>query len=690
MPPETTPQPAEQHPAGFLCRLLNGLKIQCKDRGVQAELGAGGVAALSVMQNLSVTDLEQASEAMTLGASLGEFGVSMVKGAPAVVIGGIACPALGVAILAGTVGCAYLKVRQAIAQNDQAARTRALTEAFAAEQVALQASIRAEAEHLGLSTPAIPGPADLAQFIAKLYERTENDADSRAVGYLDVLQQSNRETQAWLKDYLDRNFTDLHSDLKEMEVEIKATRTAVDELVRQSDVRHEQLLSRIDLTIDRRGLVTDLLRETPRFVQKRLASFYGRDEWMVEHFGWIDEGRIPEARQIAVTAPPGTGKSSVMAELLRRAVSAEQWVVASAFFRPDWRNGTDASAAYVALIGALRRALPDVPEEGRFALPDPKMEALPGELSQVLNAVAERRSVLLLLDGLDECRQPTDFKLDWIKHLTDAHPNVVLVIGYRREDTEHAPNYAQSCPVRVKLPGLDVAGIEEWIARADEGQLRAQAAALAPGLHRAAQGLPLLAEYLIDDLIKDPTRATGAEGLPQGLSSYVKQQVEHLMENAEQVSDEMLDVLRVLSLARQPLTLAEIQAVTQVRPDRLSDARAPVAVRRWWNRVQEGAALAFAHPLLAQAFAQDDELMAGLMRAPLAEWCAKQEDGYAFVWGVIHLVEACEAEWNDAWAEEAVRRVTSLDYVGRKYAAGQEGLLHKELAAVEHLLAVRA
>lgn len=656
---------------------------------MQAELGGGGVAGLAAFQNLGASDLETASEAITLAASMGEFGVAMLKGAPAVVIAGIACPALGVAILGGTVACAYLKVRQAMAQNSQSARLMALTEALAVDQAALHASIRAEAERMGISSPEIPGPTDLAKFIAQVYERSQNDADSRAVGYLRVLQDSNRETQAWFKKYLDQNFKDLDDDFKALKPEIEQTRAQVDELLKQSEARHQELLTRIDRTIDRRGYVIDILRETPKFIQKRLTSFFGREEWLDERFRWIDEGRIPEARQIAVTAPPGTGKSSVMAELKRRAVSSEQWVVASAFFRPDWRNGTDASAAYIALIGALRRALPDVLEEGRFCLTDTSMAALPGVLSEVIQQVAERRQVLLLLDGLDECRQPTDFKLDWIKHLIDAHPNVVIVIGYRREDKEHVPNYAQSFEVRHKLPPLDVAGIEEWIAKADDGQLRDQSAQLAPKVHRAAQGLPLLAEYLIDDLVEDPTRTTATEDLPQGLHAYVAQQVEQLMGNPDQVSDQMLDVLRMLSLARQPLTIAEIQALTNVRPESLSDARAPVAVRRWWNRVQDGAALAFAHPLIAQAFAEDTELMSGLLRAPLADWCASNQDGYAFSWGVIHMVEACEVEWNTEWAEEAVRRVTSLDYVGRKYASNQEGFLHKELAAVEKLLAVQ-
>jgi phosphosulfolactate synthase (CoM biosynthesis protein A) len=58
----------------------------------------------------------------------------------------------------------------------------------------------------------------------------------------------------------------------------------------------------------------------------------------------------------------------------------------------------------------------------------------------------------------------------------------------------------------------------------------------------------------------------------------------------------------------------------------------------------------------------------------------QNEGGYAFDWGVMHLAEA-GAE--DAHRAEAAKRATSLDYVRRKFEAGQESRVHQELRMLE-------
>lgn len=638
------------------------------------------VAIKSEISSAGVSAFEVAKESSALMASVGELGIGMAKGAPVVVVAGAACPPLGLAALVAVFGVSFFKIHQIFSAKKKDEQRDAILEALVQDFAAWKEGFKHEAERLGIKAEWTGTPADMATLLEEVLSQRDKEADSRAVQYLSVLQQSNADMRIWFHDFLQDQFQQTNSLIAHHSKEI---RSDLESLSREINKAHEAVMS----LHDRRLSIAHFERWTDRFIVERRSRIYGRDSWIKDHFCWIHEGKVPMDRGQAIIAVAGAGKTSVMAELCGRAVESGRWIVARHFFRSDYARGASVDAAFTSLITQLRRSIRDIPREHAFHVSSTSvLDGLQNELAETADTAAQSKPVLIFLDGLDECDEQKGFLSVWTDALRELRSDVVVLTGIRADDEASKPSWSHVWSPHLPLPPLDRDGIQEWLNAAGEGRLSRHTDEWAGQVFEASDGLPLLAQYLIEDLCSmEAPNITRLTEFGRGLEAYVEGQVEALAQDPS--AREFLDVLALLCLVRQPLECHEIEGVLALGSFQRTALGAPQSVTRWWNRIAQGTRFSFTHARLGRAFARCPQIGVGEVEVKLLRWVQEVETGYSFDWGVGHLLEVFKRDplAGAPLLAKARERLTDLAYVKEKYRKDQDGRLLSDLRRLNEL-----
>lgn len=235
---------------------------------------------------------------------------------------------------------------------------------------------------------------------------------------------------------------------------------------------------------------------------------------------------VQAARCVAVTGPPGIGKSWLLQQLGQR-LAADGWVVATHYFFIDLLDAmrehrVTVGATFGSLIAELLDADPSL-QTDRV----PRFAAGPRELETILaNGHAERpdRRIAVIVDGLDHADRILPGRMpgaaaNIVEELgaLDLPDNVALVVGSQPGD--HLGGLPASAKVHA-LDQWDDVSIQELAKRAgvidalEDGGLTAETSAVIEAITRSAAGNPLYATYLARTASQ---MATGELRPPEGL-----------------------------------------------------------------------------------------------------------------------------------------------------------------------------
>jgi hypothetical protein len=241
---------------------------------------------------------------------------------------------------------------------------------------------------------------------------------------------------------------------------------------------------------------------------------------------------IQAARCVAVTGPPGIGKSWLLHQLGRR-LAADGWIVATHYCFVDLldnmrKNRITVDATFGSLIAELLDADPSLRTDRA-----PRFAAGPRELETILAEgyfKRPHRHVAIIVDGLDHADRIPSGRMpgaaaDIVQELAalDLPDNVALVVGSQPGD------HLGALPASAKLHTLDRwddASIRELAKRAgvidalEDGGLTDETPAVIEAITRSAAGNPLYATYLAR---RASQIATGELLPPEGLdlAAYV-------------------------------------------------------------------------------------------------------------------------------------------------------------------------
>ena len=247
-----------------------------------------------------------------------------------------------------------------------------------------------------------------------------------------------------------------------------------------------------------------------------------------------------------VEAPPGYGKSALVAQLIHRWETGQSNEPVPGliyyFIREDGRRHTP--GAFCSAVNSQLLTLLDLPG-GVPADLDSQQNQLLELWAQAVDAARNDRPLLLLVDGLDEMA-PGEVR---IAHLLpeDLKPHVHVVVTSRPnpQPLEQVPlehPFRQASVMRLHALGL--ADIDQLLR--SQGASAETARKLAPRTWEVTKGEPLLARFISQDVAAGGEKILAAleRNPPGGVKAYFREQVRQLKAHAEgQVSRQVLGVL---------------------------------------------------------------------------------------------------------------------------------------------------
>ena len=351
----------------------------------------------------------------------------------------------------------------------------------------------------------------------------------------------------------------------------------------------------------------------------------GRDQLHKTVFEAV--GGAGPARALLISAPPGMGRSRLLAECIRRsevdgavvlqarAVESDQdapWSALRLVIRAGLASAPGLPAAPRPSLGALAELVPELAE--RFP-PRPVRDVsdMGAALADVLRAIADERPILIALDDAHWADGPSLAALGTA--LVKLAKSPVLVIVTVAQGIGDPPRELSRLQSDI---GRDIPGRTVRLGVLEERDLSALVVALAPWCRDAADrdrltrrlafetgGSPFFAVTLLGSLTKastmqkdfvawPPPRGTHGAPPPFSVPSVVKRAIEV---RVGELTPPQLAVLRAASVCGQALDIALIATVAGMGLETV-EAALPAFERR--QLVQfDGTRYAFAAPMIA-------------------------------------------------------------------------------------------
>ena len=358
--------------------------------------------------------------------------------------------------------------------------------------------------------------------------------------------------------------------------------------------------------------VTSVSSAVPIDVAAELPGFVGR-EWV---FSRLDDWCRSDEAGVYVVGGPGSGKSWLVAELIRRRGVAGSGAAAALAGWHFCRRSSDSTLLPHYVIGGLAERLSALPgyldalaeaepvvaatiqstitihgdvgagaqvTAAQVMLVDASVERQFDRVVRApLNTLAQRDRlpdrVLLVVDGLDEALTLPDGELlvAFLSRLLASKiglpPGVRLLLTGR-------PDRRILNQLPTELLNLDDSESASDILSYARRRLSVRVAAarvdeIAEPLAVASRSSFLYARYVLDDLLIDPSRSVIIpERLPDGLAGYYAASLDReLAVRAERWEDRYRPLLGALAVSRSGLTAAQLSAITGLSRSAVDDA----------------------------------------------------------------------------------------------------------------------
>ena len=422
--------------------------------------------------------------------------------------------------------------------------------------------------------------------------------------------------------------------------------------------------------------------EVARIFNRRSKRFIGRREPIATLEGQI----VGHGSSLTIlTAPPGMGKSALMAEMVRRRIDAGDLVVRHFILSQELRtvDEIDIFGHFVAQVAAIY-GVDQRPELNERALADWLHHRLKQDRE-------EDQRLVLFLDGIDESNSDRLFQF-----LPDRLGNGVhVVVSCRATDLE-VPKALKGWLTprpdiesrRIVLEPMGMGDIKWWL-EDFVGHIDDETAAkVAAKLERSSDGIPLFLSYLIEEVHTKLAKGTSVGALlaevgdlPEPFDEYVRIQLETLDGEVEWSSGAQF-VLALLTLTKSSISLQDIKRIITLARQAGEDVSninldaLDHRVARWMilQRDERTTKLQFVHPRLAEVFSRVLDYRTEVARSCLIDLCKQwqsQPAEYAMQSGVEHMLEGVEASSGLVDLETATAPLFDVGYLAERGMKGR-------------------
>lgn len=426
---------------------------------------------------------------------------------------------------------------------------------------------------------------------------------------------------------------------------LRAFKTRIDRLIRAqftdiNDFKFKLLQSLSEWEKQQNALRISLRRVFDSLLEDH-KLFGGRKD----AFATIDQFLSnPAGGYLVITAPPGFGKTALLANLVRR-----NGGLAYHFFTSSYgtTEGADVRSERFFLRNVLQQIVPwrnyiaDLPES---------INELAALYNQLLSTPFESPH-LLVLDGLDEA--DTRMLSRYLKRELPANMHVVASVRDLRQDWRHDYALPTEQTHELKLGGLaaeDVADIMRAAGpkaagfAADPAHLHAVMNTAVYDNNLEVGADPLYVRFLVEDIQDGTVTAQNIAAQPKGLGDYLDGWWNQIKTAAANDPDKQAaqDLLGILTVALGPIGQQDLEAISPVLAGNFTSIFDDVLGRM--PRFVAGnhrSGFALAHPRLREYMRKKIHIQAFEKR--LLDFCGSWQQNnsrYALAYYVRHLEEA--------------------------------------------------
>jgi WD40 repeat protein len=450
-----------------------------------------------------------------------------------------------------------------------------------------------------------------------------------------------------------------------------------------------------------RSVLTGLApRDDMPFLRNKRTDFEGR-EWLFASIEqWLDVSDVSEERALLITGDPGIGKTSIVAELVHR---EDPRLIGYYCCRADAPTSLRAFEFVRSLVALLAARIPGyaaILEQPRFAqvlsepMEEDPVEAFDKAILSALSSArpAMSRTVYVLIDALDEAFShnligPTIIQL--LAPRLELLPPWLRVVATSRRDPQILRQLSG-----LRLRQIDAHGdenvsdlrsyLERRLAEPVYSERLAQVGMSSTdgvsSLLRLADGNFLVAREALRGIQRGLYEFNKLGDLPPGLEGIYTRFFSRVFDDLEEYRQGPRRILETISAAYEPLTRAQIAAVTSMNPERL---RRGLLALSPYLREEDEKLSPWHKSLMDWLTTKDSEFGISVLdgHARFADVCVKAWAAdasvlstYALRYVAKHLVSAnSRQQLGDLFSD--------LDYVERRVRAGMTFHLADEYTA---------
>jgi hypothetical protein len=325
----------------------------------------------------------------------------------------------------------------------------------------------------------------------------------------------------------------------------------------------------------------------------------------------------PNGKTMIVLAPPGVGKSGLMAELVKNHIPSDRATLVHFFRQLDRGEMTRPASGFLRRLWHFLLS-----ETGSGSDKGKNLEKFDDLVEQVDIALQKwsysstRRPLVIVIDGLDEAKDA--FDPPWPSGLPD---NVHVIVSCRTGEHFKLPSnwsaWLNNATI-ITLEELNESELVDWLNELfrdlsveESGQLP-DLKDLAKNIKKKTKGNALYTQYLLEDLHKAIKENVNWETIEQTINNTPEQFVNYLQRQYEELgnskeANRARELMTFLLAANAPLNLADMRDVLQNMELGYDFSDIPWQAYRWFTREpgsREGLGVQFAlaHEMLRDAF----------------------------------------------------------------------------------------